>query len=394
LNLKRCRFSWPLLLVILALLLSGCSGSRFASTSWPGVLVDGDLAYLAFGQEMFAVEPGLQRVEWQFPGVVDSKSPSYYAAPAVTDGLLVLGGYDSVLYGIDRETLAIEWSFHRATGRYIGSPVLLGDTVFAVTAGNELFALSLDELDRIGSVDKADEARRSAEAAAIRWEFNAEHGIWSAPLVTADVLYVTSLDHHIYALETESGREIWATELPGAMAGTPLLSDDGATLFVGNFDHSLYALDADSGRQRWQVEAENWIWGQPALAGGKLFFGDLDGHLYAVEPDTGNVLWQQQVADAIRGGPVFDAASGHLYVASRKVANPGNISTRGSVLALDVETYRILWEQPTNEAIYTKPAVSGEMLLVAPAQGSVLLHVYSAETGVLQWEFAPHPDEK
>ncbi len=393
-NLKRCRFSWPLLLVILALLLSGCSGSRFASTSWPGMLVDGDLAYLAFGQEMFAVEPGLQRVEWQFPGVVDSKSPSYYAAPTVTDGLLVVGGYDSVLYGIDRETLVIEWSFHRATGRYIGSPVLLGDTVCAATAGNELFALSLDELDRIGSVDKADEARRSAEAAAIRWEFKAEHGIWSAPLVTADVLYVTSLDHHIYALETESGREIWATELPGAMAGTPLLSDDGATLFVGNFDHSLYALDADSGRQRWQVEAENWIWGQPALAGGKLFFGDLDGHLYAVEPDTGNVLWQQQVADAIRGGPVFDAASGHLYVASRKVANPGNISTRGSVLALDVETYRILWEQPTNEAIYTKPAVSGEMLLVAPAQGSVLLHVYSAETGVLQWEFAPHPDEK
>ncbi|MCK4831166.1 MAG: PQQ-like beta-propeller repeat protein [Anaerolineales bacterium] len=358
------------------------------------MLVDGDLAYLAFGQEMFAVEPGLQRVEWQFPGVVDSKNPSYYAAPAVTDGLLVVGGYDSVLYGIDRETLVIEWSFHRATGRYIGSPVLLGDTVFAATAGNELFALSLDELDRIGSVDKADEVRRSAEAAAIRWEFKAEHGIWSAPLVTADVLYVTSLDHHIYALETESGREIWATELPGAMAGTPLLSDDGATLFVGNFDHSLYALDADSGRQRWQVEAENWIWGQPALAGGKLFFGDLDGHLYAVEPDTGNVLWQQQVADAIRGGPVFDAASGHLYVASRKVANPGNISTRGSVLALDVETYRILWEQPTNEAIYTKPAVSGEMLLVAPAQGSVLLHVYSAETGVLQWEFAPHPDEK
>lgn len=149
-----------------------------------------------------------------------------------------------------------------------------------------------------------------------------------------------------------------------------------------------------AGRQRWQVEAENWIWGQPTLAGGKLFFGDLDGHLYAVEPETGDVLWQGQVADAIRGGPVFDPARGHLYVASRKVANPGNISTRGSVLALDVETYRILWEQPTNEAVYTKPVVLGEMLLVAPAQGSVLLHVYSAETGVLQWEFAPHPDEK
>lgn len=391
-NLDRHRFHWLLLAPILALVLTGCSGRRFASTSWPGVAVDGNLAYLAFNQEVFALDPGVQRHEWSFPSSPDAKSPAYYGAPAVTDGVLVVGGYDNVLYGIDRVTRAVRWNFNRATGLYIGSPVVFGGRVFAATAGNELYALDLEELDRLGWVEKADESRRVREQAAVIWEFSARHGIWSAPLVTTDTLYVTSLDHHVYALETDTGREMWATELPGAMAGSPVLSDDGETLYVGNFDHHLYALDASSGQQRWQVKGNGWIWGRPVLAGEKLFFGDLAGYLHCVQPGTGEVLWQEQVADAIRGEPVFDQASGRLYVTGRRVANPGNVSTRGTILALEAESYRILWEQATTEAIYTSPALLDEMLLVAPAQGTVLLQVYSAETGVKQWEFAPHPE--
>lgn len=392
-NLEKRHFVWLLVAAALVLLLTGCSGRRLVATSWPGMMVDGDLAYVAFNQELFAVDSRMQRVEWQYPNETDSKSPAYYAPPAVTDGLLVVGGYDSVLYGIDRETLKVEWNFHQASDRYVGAPVVFGDVVLAATAGNELFALDLQELGRLGVAPKADEARRTAEDAAVQWLFTAKHGLWAAPLVTTDTLYITSLDHHIYALETETGREVWTTELPGAMAGTPLLLDfgDGRTLMVGNFDQSLYALDAATGQQRWRVKAENWVWGQPALAGDKLFFGDLAGYLYAVNPESGAVLWQEQVADAIRGGPIFDPESGQLYVAGRKVPNPGNIGTRGVVLALDTKTFEPIWEKATTEAIYTSPAVAGEMLLVAPAQGSVLLQVYNTE-GMLQWEFAPHPD--
>jgi outer membrane protein assembly factor BamB len=59
------------------------------------------------------------------------------------------------------------------------------------------------------------------------------------------------------------------------------------------------------------------------------------------------------------------------------------------VLALDPNDYRTIWEQPTDEAIYTSPALSNGLLLVTPAQGETLLLVYNDETGVLQWRFAP-----
>ena len=392
LNLKK-RHLLLLLLLPLAMLLTGCSGRGIAS-SWPGITVDEGLAYIASGQQLFAVNPVDQRVEWQYPNSPESSGPAYYAAPAVTDGLLVVGGYDNVLYGIDRNTLRVEWNFHRSTGRYIGSPVMSEGMIFVATAGNELFALDEGALQQLGSVDKSDELRRTQEEEAVLWQFMAKHGMWAAPLVTADAVYVTSLDHYVYALEIKTGREIWTTQLPGAMAGTPVLSEseDGDMLYVGNFDHSLYALDAASGDHLWHVESENWIWGRPILAGDKLFFSDLGGYIYAVDPQRGDILWQQQVADAIRGAPAYDAESGRLYVAGRKVANPGNISTRGVILALEAETYKTIWEQPTDEAIYTSPALLDDLLLVTPAQGEVLMQVHNAETGVLQWRFIPQPD--
>lgn len=386
------RLRLVLLAMLLTLVLAGCSGRRLSATSWPGMLVDRGAAYITFNQEVFAIDPVAQRVEWQYPAEIDSSGPTFYATPATTDGLLVLGGYDNILYGIDRETLRVQWNFSRSTGRYVGSPVVFGERVYAVTAGNELFALSLAELERLGAVEKADESRREAEKAAVIWgPFVAEHGIWASPLVTTDTVYVGSLDHHVYALNAENGNLRWKTELPGAVASTPVLSEDGSTLFVGNFDFNLYALEVDTGKIRWQVEAEGWVWGPPIFVEEKLFFGDLGGYLYAVNPGTGEVLWQEQIADAIRSSPVYDPESGILYAAGRKVANPGNISTRGIVVALEAESYRTLWSQNTAETVYTSPALVDGMVLVAPAQGEVLVQVYNAETGVLQWEFVPHP---
>jgi outer membrane protein assembly factor BamB len=393
LNSSRRVIRWFLLAVLLILILTGCSGRRLVASSWPGQVVDDHMVYVAFGQSFYAIDPERQRVEWQYPNSVDNKSQAtYYGAPAVTDGLLVVGGYDNVLYGVDRETRTVVWTFNRASDRYIGSPMVYEGRVYAATGGNELFALSLEELDRLGAVEKADDARRLAEVAAVEWEFIADHGIWSAPLVTAEMLYVTSLDHHVYALEIDSGEVVWTKELPGAMAGCPVLSEDGKTLYVGNFDYHLYALRAANGEELWSIAGENWVWGTPVLADDKLFFADLDGYLYAVDSETGEILWQEKVADAIRGGPVFDPERGYLYVAGREESNPGGVGTRGVVLALETESLKKVWEQPTAEAVYTSPAFSGDMLLVTPAQGTVLLQVYGAETGVLQWEYVPPED--
>jgi len=383
-----------ILAVILTMLLASCSGRRLASTSWPGIAVNGELAYIAFNQHVYVVDPEQQREEGKFPSSEDAKS-AFYAAPVVTDGILVIGGYDKILYGVDRETQRETWTFNLASDNYVGSPVVFGDMVFAATAGNELFALDLNVLEELGArpEEKADETRRTAEKEAVIWEETADHGFWSAPLVTSDTLFITSLDHHVYAYQTSNGDKIWDKELPGALAGSPLLSADGRTLFVGNFDYSLYALDAASGDQLWRVEAENWVWGQPVLAQGKLFFGDLGGYLYAVNPDTGEVLWKERVADAIRGGPIYDPESKRIFVTGRNLDNPGGISDRGFILALDADDYRTVWTETMEEAIYTSPALLGEHLLVAPTQGNILLQIFNAETGVKSWDYQPNPED-
>ncbi len=202
-----------------------------------------------------------------------------------------------------------------------------------------------------------------------------------------------SLDHYVYALAADSGDLLWKTELPGAIAGTPVLSEDGSQLYVGNFDYHLYALDPATGDQLWQAEAANWVWGEPVQVGNLLYFGDLDGFLYAVQAESGELVWSEQFADAIRGGPTYDLERNILYVAADKEISLGGTETHGIVLALDLESREVIWDRKTPQAIHTSPVVLGDMLLVAPAQGDVLLYVLDVVKGAEEWPFNPHSEE-
>ena len=44
-------------------------------------------------------------------------------------GELIAGGYDSILYGIDRQNLQIRWNFHLASDRYVAPPTLVDGRV-------------------------------------------------------------------------------------------------------------------------------------------------------------------------------------------------------------------------------------------------------------------------
>ncbi|MEN8097844.1 MAG: PQQ-binding-like beta-propeller repeat protein [Chloroflexota bacterium] len=378
---------WLFLLLLLGVTLTGCSGARLASTSWPGILADGNDIYITYNQQIFSLDASDQQINWQYPTSTDAKSPSFYASPAVTDGILVVGGYNQILYGIDRINLQLKWTFAQSTGRYIGSPVVHDGVVYAATAGNEVFALDLAVLEQIGTSSNGGESRKAAEISAIIWQTTAKQGIWAAPLINNDVLYVASMDHHVRAYSASNGNELWSTELPGAVAGMPAISDDGSLLYVGSFDYAFYALKSDTGDIAWKVDAENWVWGTPVVTSDMVMFADLSGHVYVVDPDNGDMIWTKQVADAIRGPLAYDSDNNLLYIAGRKVSNPGSISTRGIVLAIDTTDFRVLWEQATDETIYTGPALNNDLLLVTPAQGEDLLLVFNAETGVLQWRY-------
>src|SRR5688572_18149576 len=54
----------------------------------------------------------------------------------------------------------------------------------------------------------------------IKWEFKTKDGVEGAPAIVSGVVYVASLDKHLYAINLADGKEKWKVKL-GAMKASP-----------------------------------------------------------------------------------------------------------------------------------------------------------------------------
>lgn len=113
------------------------------------------------------------------------------------------------------------------------------------------------------------------------------------------------------------GLEIkWFAATDAPVPGVPVVADGvvyvGTATADGSGNGSVYALDAETGAELWHVGAAEGIAGgvmaSPLIAGDKLYVGTLIGSMHAIKRDTGAVLWSYKPSitpfDAIWAGPI------------------------------------------------------------------------------------------
>jgi outer membrane protein assembly factor BamB len=355
------------LLLLLAIPLSACVGGASAATSWPGVSVNESQqsAYLAYNQQIYAINLQNGTEKWRFPEKADSKM-TFFAAPVLTvDGRLVAAGYDHVLHLLDPQNNGQEvhvgnWPFAGAENRYIASPLVVGENIYAPNSDATLYALDKD--------------------ANLLWKFKAKQPLWATPASDGQTIYLPSMDHHIYALDAQSGNLLWQTEdLGGAVVGRPTLGADGV-LYAGTFGHEMVALDTHNGQVLWSFPTQGWVWGGPALDGNSLYFGDLDGAFYAVNAGDKSVLWQHppeaESSLAISDTPLV--LQGVVYYTSED----------GTLYAVNAANGQQVWKQALGGKLYGSPVLSGDLILAAPVGADALL-VALDTNGAQKWTYTP-----
>ena len=351
--------------LLMAVLLSACTGGSGLTTSWPGVTVDSerDLVYVANGQHVYAVGLANGVEKWRFPAEPQNP-PGYYAAPALTaDGQLILGNYNKTLQSINPDTGTENqgsWPFVQATNRYIASPLADENGIYAPGSDGTLYAL-----DMTGK---------------LRWSFTSEQSLWSTPLSDGKNVYQPSMDHRVYAIDQVSGKEVWKTEdLGGAIVGKPALGDDGI-LFVGTFDSEMIAIETENGQVKWRTPVSDWVWGGPAVMDNMVFFGDLDGYFYALDAATGEPLWQ-----------IAGNGDNESNITNPPLVLDGTVyytAKNGTLYAVDAANGDPLWNQPVGGNLYGTPLVAGDSILVAPVNADALLYAVSPN-GAMKWSFTP-----
>jgi polyvinyl alcohol dehydrogenase (cytochrome) len=155
----------------------------------------------------------------------------------------------------------------------------------------------------------------------------------------------------------------WAWAHPGPMAtGQPTII--GNRLFVTTEVGQIFCLNAQTGCTNWSMSAGAAVRAAmsvgPMPAGSKakfaLYFGDEKSNVQAVDAATGKLLWKTKVEDhllsRITGSPVLYRNRIYVPVSSfeetaGRDAKYECCKFRGSVVALDAYTGKIIWKSYT-----------------------------------------------
>ncbi len=354
-----------------ATLLSACVGGAVRGTTWAGLAADETTAYLADGPFVHAVNLDNGREAWRFPAKSDSKL-LFHAPPAVTsDGLVIVGsaGGSHTLFALNPADITTSdgvnspvpaWTFDEAQGAWVAAPLVVDNLLYAPNADGNLYVLDLND-------------GRSAKQAIKTIEL--DDRLWAQPVTDGERLFVTSLDHSVYAIDLQTYEILWHVDVSGAIPGSPVIGPDGM-LYVGSLASRLEKFDPVTGEHQSVFTAEYWIWSTPSLNEDTLYFGDLRGNFYSFNTAGGALNWSPIQPD----GPITASAlvqNGHLLLATES----GNVYAIGK----DGKT---LWYETVGGKIYTTPVVVGDLILVAPMETDFYLAALDPN-GRRVWTFSP-----
>ena len=218
------------------------------------------------------------------------------------------------------------------------------------------------------------------------WSFSTgvNEGHQSPPIVNNGIMYVTTPQAQVYALNAKTGDILWKykRELPDDLQqlhptnrGVALWQD---RVYVGTVDAHLVALDAKTGQVIWDKAVDDpkkgyYITMAPLIAKGKVMVGTsggelaIRGYVAAYDAQTGDLAWKAHVVpgpgdpgfDTWRGddwktggGSIwitghYDAETGMSYWGTGNAApwmgdqRPGDNLYTASVVAINVDTGKI-----------------------------------------------------
>ena len=274
------------------------------------------------------------------------------STPAVHDGVVYVGAYDSNAYAIDAESGKFRWKY--ATEGSVGSsPCVFGDRVFFGSSDHSLYAVN-------------------AETARIAWTCPTSGSIWSSPRAAFGHVFFGSDDRHFYAVSAQNGRVAWKFQAEGVVRSSPAIGDDA--IYVACEAGVVYALDM-SGQGRWRFRARRGVTASPALTEDMVYVGCQDRNIYSLDIRSGWSVWRYRTGGPVVSSAAVDADEGIVYVGS----------SDGFVYALDLENGHLVWRFGTDGQVSSSPAVADGAVYFGSVDGSV--YSVDAKTGNLRWRF-------
>ena len=146
------------------------------------------------------------------------------------------------------------------------------------------------------------------------WAFQTgdiEGGLQATPIVLDGVMYVSTSWNHIFAIDAQTGKEIWRYSYPKPPGGSTFygpwnrgVAVNQTAVFIGTLDNNVVSVDRKTGKEIWRVNVEDSrqcgcnITGAPLLVKDKVIVGVTGGdsahrgYINAFDARTGRRAWR------------------------------------------------------------------------------------------------------
>lgn len=239
------------------------------------------------------------------------------------------------------------------------------------------------------------------------WKFNVKGGSYktTSPVVANGAVFCGT-GYYVYAIDASTGAQMWRFALDistrsHGYASSPAVV--GGVVFVGimgvfetaTVARYFHAIEASSGAELWKFRCDSSVSSSPAVVGGVAYIGSLSGSVYAIDVSSGKELWRFRGVSATGGGPVSSspAVVGGVVYFGVYVDNLSNQYSQTLdqtyLFAVDASSGELLWKRESGGAGCcgvgsSTPAVVGG---VAYYGSYGHLYAFNASTGSQQWKF-------
>jgi len=278
-------------------------------------------------------------------------------------GVLYVSAMDGSVSALRAADGSVAWS--AMTGGYChSSPVVADGRVIVGSADGSVYAFDAASGRRI-------------------WRRGTGGPVYASAAVAGGTAVIPSGDGTVYGLDVRDGRVRWRFALPPgdtAFAQSPVATD-GVRAYVGAWDRHLYALDADSGAEVWRRRCTERSFayspaiGGPAVGGGWVYVPSNDNVLHAFNAATGEPGWKYTSPGDKVGYSSPVLAGDRIYV--------GCLGAAGEVRCISASDGQEVWMAATGAEIYdSSPAVADGHVAIGSVNGT--LSLISAATGEIR----------
>ncbi len=205
------------------------------------------------------------------------------------------------------------------------------------------------------------------------------------PVGDGNRIYAAGAGGNVIAVDPQSGKQHWKTELDVGLSAGPAVGDD--TVVVGSKDGVVIALDANSGAEQWRVFVGGEMIAKPLIDENNVIVQTIGNRLIALARFDGKQRWEMEQTLPVL---TMRGASSPVMLGSLVIAGFDN----GRLIAVNVSSGDIEWDAmlslPTGRSdldrlsdIDGSIAVVGQDIYAAGYQGRIAS--VAAESGQVLW---------